>query len=566
VLNRFIGLGWVIVWMIPLANAVALGSIAGIAWVVAGIAGRRATGVRIAIFAMAWPAVLSPLLLFSQLHGLAAVALSAGVATQLTRLIDRQADRANRLVLLSAPSLVLLTVLGAIGVHGGRWLNERLALSELSAAPAGAPNVVLVILDTVRSMSLGVYDPALETTPGLEGIAAEGVTFERAIATASWTLPSHGSLLTGRLPRDLDGGWTRRLQGTHPTLAGELGRVGYRTAGFVANYLYTGRESGIARDFAHYDDYQITVQQILRSSAIVRRLFKHGWVRDRLGFYDHLGRRPGRSVSDRFLDWLETSGPEAGPFFAFLNYFDAHAPYLPPSPHAERFGVPVGRDPLIVYQASEKDFPIEQLEAELAAYEAGIAALDAELDRLIGQLRALGVLDNTVLIVTSDHGEEFNEHGRLGHGETPYMPTVHVPLVMRFPDRIPAGGSVDHAVSIADIPATILDLAGIREHGLPGASLIDAVGVRAAGYPAITEVDRAQAVVAGGYHLLLDVDDVPVRLYDIEADPLEQHNLLPDSTLAPAVACLRSLIETPAGAANAPCIGELRRPSSTRPS
>jgi arylsulfatase A-like enzyme len=175
-----------------------------------------------------------------------------------------------------------------------------------------------------------------------------------------------------------------------------------------------------------------------------------------------------REISRSFLRWLDRVDDR--PFFAFLNYFDAHAPHLPPAGFDTLFGSEHTLDNPRV--GASREWEEAEVEAQLDAYEGSIAGLDGELRLLLGELESRGSLDNTIVIITSDHGEHFGEHGFMGHAKTFYMPLLHVPLLIRWPSRVSAGARVATPVSLRDLAATILDLARIDHGGeIPGRSL-----------------------------------------------------------------------------------------------
>jgi len=354
-----------------------------------------------------------------------------------------------------------------LGIGQRLWLGARraLATARLGAAPADAPNVLLIILDTVRGANLSLYGYPRPTTPALERWGAAGVTFDRALATAPWTLPSHGTLFTGRLGSELGGDWLRPVRIGQASLAQLFYRRGYATAGFVGNLVYASYESGLTPGFIRYEDYPISWHQVLLHSPLVqtglaRALGQSRGLRDAWRALRRLDlqikRRPASEykaaggITDAFLAWQrETAGR---PFFAFLNYFDAHDPHRAPADLLARFaGTGTAED----------------------RYDAAIAYLDRELDRLFAELARRGVLDRTIVVVTSDHGEQFGEHGLRGHANSLYLPVLEVPLMLRYPARVPAGRRVTQAVSLRDLPATILDLAGAGGVAplLPGTSL-----------------------------------------------------------------------------------------------
>ena len=235
------------------------------------------------------------------------------------------------------------------GHHRGRL--DRPAGSGRIACPgppAGAaargPNVLLIVLDTVRASSLSLYGYARDTTPQLTRWARRGVRFDWAVAPACWTFPSHCCFFTGRWPYELNSHWQLVLNTPHPTLAEFLAARGYLTAGFVANTSYCSYETGLDRGFAHYEDYPLSPRTILGSTAVGR------WITQNvLSYRDFYGRkwiqyqsRDAGGINRAFLDWLSRQRRGERPFFAFLNYLDAHEPFLVPGEHTPRFGLRPG--------------------------------------------------------------------------------------------------------------------------------------------------------------------------------------------------------------------------------
>ena len=245
------------------------------------------------------------------------------------------------------------------------------------------------------------------------------------------------------------------------TLAQSLRDRGYVTGGFVANLMFTSYESGLQAGFDHYDDYRVSLPLILSHAPLSRLDVKSTLPLARTAgdIWPALSgsritlwppapsdvRRPADEVASAFLDWqLHEAGR---PFFAFLNLMDAHDPYFAPPGFAGRFGragVPLNR------------------------YDASIAWLDHVLAGLFKTMADRGILDETVVVITSDHGEQFGEHGLDGHANSLYIQALAVPLVIRYPPAIPAGKRVDTVISLRDLPATILDLVGVRDAGIDG--------------------------------------------------------------------------------------------------
>ncbi|MGH7541139.1 MAG: sulfatase family protein, partial [Gemmatimonadota bacterium] len=388
------------------------------------------------------------------------------------------------------------------------------------------------------------YGHGRDTSPRLEALAREGVRFDHAIAPAPWTLPSHASMFTGRHPHELSADWRTPLDDEHPTIAEFLRERGYATAGFVANMGYCGWESGIDRGFLHYEDVPVSPAQVAVSSAMARALINHPAVRRLVGSDENVVRKSAAEVNAAFLAWLDRRAPADHPYFAFLNYYDAHAPYMPPEPYRTAFasGEPRGGvSPLHRWNANPFGTPPgpEEIRAEREAYEATIAYVDAQIGRLVDELEARGRLDRTVLVVTSDHGEEFGEHGVYDHGNSLYLESLHVPLVIRYPARLPAGRRVAGPIPLRRLAATLADLAGFdAADRLPGKSLASAWDGPPEAAPVLSEVSHApglpdwfpvsrgdmRSVIHGDWHYILRGDGVE-ELFDTAVDPGERANL-----------------------------------------
>lgn len=551
-LGRLVFLPSDVVWMAPLADLVTF-LLLGAVLALAGRVTRGRIGLSFTFGCLTALGTFTLSLQYGPLARIAAAVLAAGVGVQAARMARRWPGALERLVRRSLLPLAGLVFLAAVGLQGQRYLLERGNSASRTTPRAGAPNVLLIILDTVRSLDLSVYGYDRPTTPVLDRFARSGVRFDRVISPAPWTLPAHASIFTGRWPHELSASWLSPLDGHYPTLAEVLARHGWVTAGFVANTQYTSRQTGLARGFGHYRDYPVTPAQILLSSAFNRFLL-HSRYRERALLRIHAA-----DINAAFLHWLQR--PRRGrPFFAFLNYMDAHDPYQPPAPFAGRFSSP---GDLAQIKALEEDTPGREwspavIHAARAAYDESILSLDAQLGELFDTLRARGILDNTLVVVTSDHGEEFGEHGVFFHGNSLYRPSVEVPLLMRWPGWVPKGATVTEPVSTRDLAATLADLAGIRDASFPGRSLARLWGQRAqAGgqdtllsevdwaprLPANTPVSRGnmRSVVLDGWRLIRDGKG-GLELYDFDHDTAEVNNLAGAADQKPEVARLEAVL------------------------
>jgi arylsulfatase A-like enzyme len=458
----------------------------------------------------------------------------------------------RRQVLVSSAA----TVAGlATGVQAVEWWRERRAFAALPPAESDRPNVLFLVLDTVRACSLGMNGYPCPTTPNLERIARDGITFRRAMAPSPWTLPSHATMFTGRMQHETGVNWDRPCANRYLTLAEFLRSHGYQTAGFVANTTFLSAAHGLHRGFAHYECHKKVSGEIIHSSGLATRM-AYPALR-RLGYYQLPGRKTAGELHRDLLDWLGNRDKKR-PYFAFLNYFDAHSPYLP-TPEAEgTFGA---RPPSSPFPGRGGAVLSREDIIELRdAYERCILGLDLEVGRLFERAGARRDLDNTLVIVTSDHGEHFGEHGLMDHGGDLYLPLLHVPLLILEPGRGRAGKVVAEPVSLRDLPATVVDLLGLgQQTPFPGRSLAAlGEGRRPAGpeadLPILSELTRAPTFVGKGYpatkgpmrslvwhdyHYIRNGNGTE-ELYQTADDPLEEKDIVGTAGARSVLARLRA--------------------------
>jgi len=490
--------------------------------------------------------------------------LSGGLAVQSAWLVDSR-EPFLRLVRRTSPLLVG-TVLATMLLTLGRlaWSEHR-AVAKLPPPPADARNLLLIVWDTVRAGNLSLHGYGRRTSPNLEELAGRGVRFDQAFATAPWTLPSHSSLFTGRWPHELTADWRVPLDETYPTLAEYLAAHGYDTAGFVANLDYCSRETGLSRGFAHYEDYPIELRDIftryiglgsrldlLTPASVINRLLKKYWG----DTYDVIPRskehaKNAATIDRSFLAWLSWQRTRDRPFFAFLNYNDAHSPYEVPDRSVPAFGLRpisyVDRLTLKSWDTLDKtQVSLAHVKMANDVYDDSIYYLDQRLGALLDELGTRGVLDNTLVIFASDHGEHLGDHFLFSHGCSLYRQLVGVSLVIVDPKGMPAGRVVLEPVSLRDIPATVVDLLGLASAApFPGRSLARFwAGNQPAranvGEPLLMETGKPlgltnqgrepvakgpmQAMVAEGMHYIRTADGLE-ELYLLRSDPEEQSNL-----------------------------------------
>jgi arylsulfatase A-like enzyme len=292
-----------------------------------------------------------------------------------------------------------LILLGFVLLHCGE--RERRPL-----------NVVLITLDTTRADHLGCYGSRAGATPAIDRLAARGVRFEQAGTVVPLTLPSHATLLTGLLPQRhglrVNGGGT--LRSSVETLATVFSRRGFRTGAFVGSFVLDHR-FGLGRGFGVYDD-AVTIDPQGASESLDAE-------------------RPAGAVADAALRWLRETG--ARPFFVWIHFYDAHAPYAPPQPYRSRF----------------PDSP----------YDGEIAYVDSQVARILDYLDRENLRDHTIVAIAGDHGEGLGEHDESTHGLLLYESTLRVPLIIAAPSL--RAHVVRESVSTTDVAPTLAALAGV---------------------------------------------------------------------------------------------------------
>lgn len=355
---------------------------------------------------------------------------------------------------LAGPAVaVALGVLGTLGVRG---LGEPAMFHSLErfepGARAGGPPVLLISIDTLRWDSLSIHAEGGPPTPALDRMASEALLYERAYSTASWTYPAMVAMLSG-VPPLLEGPAAHRgrLPEEYPSLAKEFAASGYRTAAAVHN-PHLIRRMGLARGFHEYAEYPL------------------GWHGDALGtrLLDALGRLP-RTGDETLAQtplasrWMAEHAGE--PFFFWLHYLDPHVPYEPLDEFAPAGEPPrrIGRRFALQNEVRSGELVLDAEEKRYvrALYEADVRKVDREVGRLREELTAAGIWNELLVVVTSDHGEEFWEHGGFEHGHSLEDEVLRVPLMVKLP-RQSEGRSIPEVVSTGQIWATLVGLAGVE--------------------------------------------------------------------------------------------------------
>lgn len=386
--------------------------------------------------------------------------------------------------------LIAIALIWSVGLFLEREIRPH---GKAAAATGGKPNLLWIVMDTTRADHLGSYGYEKGTSPNLDVVAEQGVVFEKAISQASWTMPSHFQMVTSRF----DSGKENALPDDYETVAEILRDEGYDTASVLGNYSL-GRRSGFDQGFADVMDGPVNIFYLMffDKLPVVKWLVRSGLIAPdtavrwyhRHTFLEGVGAR-GEDLTDRSIDWINSRDGDR-PFFLFLNYMDVHDAFDPPEPYRSRFAPDVDpmlgfvrfdaeegeaidsntfvRDVLPTMQQADWDELIE-------LYDGEIAYLDEHIGRLIADLDEQGELDNTIVVVTSDHGELFGEHDLAYHFKALTEEETHVPLIIRYPAGMRPGGRVAGAVELNDILPTVLELAEIEsEAPMDGSSLVAA--------------------------------------------------------------------------------------------
>jgi arylsulfatase A-like enzyme len=403
------------------------------------------------------------------------------------------------------------------------------------------PNVILITLDTVRADHLGIYGYRRKNTPNLQTLLNGSTLYDRFIAATPFTLSSHASIFTGlyaqshgshiSMPEFPQG---RPLPANIPTLAELLASAGYQTLGIAANTYYLTPDWGLNRGF----EYWSTPKPVPLLS------YEQGfYLRNRIRRLPILEEEPGfdqntisaEEVTRRACAGLDHARLRGAPFFLFLNYMDAHRPYIPPAPYDRLYP---GRKPAFTradyntaLEGVDRTHPINpDVRSHLVSqYDGAIAYLDSQLGALFAYLKANSLWDNTILIVTADHGETFGERGYVGHNVSVYQDQVHVPLIVKYPDQSRAD-RVGTLGSHVDLMPTILEAVKLpAPAGIEGLSLMHPEGlsgraVAAEFYKALEGSPEDRAVFAGDQKLILAASGSR-ELYDLSNDPSEADNL-----------------------------------------
>ena len=468
----------------------------------------------------------------SQSMIIAFVALAAGLLLGALAWLILSRIRGKRVtgILAGAAAFVALIVVGAL--VGATAKPAPPAPPALAASPSMGPNILLIAVDALRADYLPMYSAdAVAKTPHLDALKSESVFFANAFSQASWTKPSFATIFSGLYPRSHTAtDQVAALPAAVVTFPEILQEGGYYTMGY-ANNANIVPAFNFQQGFAEYkylapdlhfgasdSASRLTIYEVLRR---VREKIpgKKMAVTDAY--------QPADVVTEEALDWLRTGRPTDRPFFLFLHYMETHDPFM----DWENPGVGYAR-----VSMPDPD-PDKFLEPMRKAYNLEIEYLDRYLGELLAGLRELGVYDNTVILFTADHGEEFYDHEGWWHGQTLYDELIHIPLTVKLPGNTGAGTSLDTFARHIDLAPTLLHLAGLKKsEAMPGTPLLDLEGSFVGSEPGYVYAEEdfegnvLEAVRTYDTKLIRANDEnprglEPVEFYDLVADPGEQDNL-----------------------------------------
>jgi arylsulfatase A-like enzyme len=406
-------------------------------------------------------------------------------------------------------------------------------------------------MDTVRADHVSCYGYHRKTTPNIDTLAVKGVLFKKAFSAATWTPPSHASIFTGKYPfQHGTFGQNVRFKERY-SIATILQHHGYKTLGIT--------DCGLISSITNFDkgfDIFINTSEI----PLLNFKFVKAKIKDAIRtFVQGLDKHTYR-INEILKEILIKNIPSKRPFFLFVNYFNAHAPYWPPKPFRNKFtsnhraNLNYGRIKRIARRAFKQDFLRKKINISkeewniiTSLYDAELAYLDHRIGEFVKFLENKGIFDDTLLIITSDHGEYFGEHGLAGHVLNLYDEILHVPLIMIYPSIIPKQKRISHIVSTIDIFSTVMKIVGIRpilRGKLPSVSLFPFGDKKVRDFifaesdyavpeeKRIPEVHKkCRCIRTESYKYICSQESE--ELYDLTKDPCEQNNLareLPEKT------------------------------------
>ena len=424
--------------------------------------------------------------------------------------------------------LAYLVLAGAVGAFSLQNMAERNNKLELETTTHKIPHIVLITIDTLRADALSCYGSKRHLTPNIDGLAGDAILFEQAIAPSPWTLTTFGSLFTGLSP-EAHGAFTpfSRLSDNFETMAEYFQKKGWFTAAVGDNAVLT--QSNMDQGFNFYDFYPDPSIGRSLGFKILRRILPTLFRAEAsTGF-----------IANRAVAWIDVL--KGKDFFFWVHFFDPHLPYKPPAGRLPKSGPPEGMS--TVFNKKMKDEITTGRKAPSQddrewirqLYDAEVRLVDKAVGRIVNKLKGQNLYDNALVILTSDHGEEFFEHGGLGHGHTLYNELLHVPLIIKLPGTTTAR-VVPTRTSIQDLLPTLLELCGLKYDSssmtaqpmtqtILGRQSLEEHPIKASG---MLYYAQKEAMIFNDRKYIRRLDHTGQELYDLEIDTRETTSLLAD--------------------------------------
>ncbi len=507
-----------ILWITPIVYFICFALLLLGGWVVQLIYRRFPLG-DFVVLGSVWMGVYGFATLAKKIHYAGAAVFALGIAVCAVRWMRGRPGLWLTMRRWAAAPVAAVALL-ALAVQGAEMWRERAAVAALPAAAPGAPNVLFIVLDTVRADHMSAAGYERPTTPFIAELGQRGVTFDRAWSTTSWTFPAHASMFTGRPAYEHRADRDRYFDDKYPVLAEALSSRGYLTGAFSGNFGFVLRECGFARGFSHFSAY--TPYLVASRTAWGRKAYSQ--MMYEYGFTGYDARYRADAINRDLLRWLEKR--DGRPFFAFVNYFDAHDPYW----------LPAGFKNPYAGQTPPAMLPIQkEYQADINTYDALVNLIDRNLRTLFGELEQRGLLSNTIVVITADHGESLGEHDKAQHGDTLYREESQVHLLVIAPGKMPAGARSSAAVSVQQIPATIADLAGAKDSPLPGVSLrrsFELGDQQAPDDVVLAElqwrgaIPAMKSLISKDWQFIWNIKAKTAELYHLPADPRQLQNVV----------------------------------------
>lgn len=414
------------------------------------------------------------------------------------------------------------------------------------------PNIIIVLADALRPDHLSCYGYHKSSSPNLDNFAEECILFKSAFSASPSTVSSVPSILTGLYPSlhgtGVDGNVLTLRKGI-PALPEVLKKEGYTTVGLNTNPLMAG-EHGYNRGYvSHFDLFPLKKKTRLFGAT---EYTPEGFPKEESTEFN----QPyvcSRGVNKQVAEWLKNDGRQ--PFFMWIHYMDTHSPYLPREPYFSQYSNDKSKGQIVsfmkqlnqIYERLHRDSDLitrEERALILDCYDSEIRYFDESFNNLLILLKSHNLLSNTVMIVTSDHGEEFWEHGRWGHYVRMYDINLHVPLLLKYPCLTSKGKRISKQVRNIDIFPTIIDILNIKpEYYLSGISLLPFVDNEnlAPEIPVLSEgggvirlstkayIDRMYSLRTPRWKYIKNVTQNEKQLYQLQNDPLELRNVVHES-------------------------------------